>query len=211
MDLGKARRHAARSADAERLHQDRAGQHRDGDDQASRHGAGQHDRPHDHRGGRARCRLAADAHRVRASEVPLSSNNLFFGPVQGTGGSTAIANSWDQLRRAGAAARAMLISAAARYLESAGGRDHDRQGRGDARQVEQTGQVRRACHQGGGLQGADGRQAEGAEGTGHISKHVPRIDLDMARRPQGGLCARYPPSRHGHRDGGASAAAFAGR
>ncbi|MBI4693146.1 MAG: xanthine dehydrogenase family protein molybdopterin-binding subunit, partial [Gammaproteobacteria bacterium] len=40
-------------------------------------------------------------------------NNLFFGKVQGTGGSTSIANSWQQLRAAGAAARAMLVAAAA--------------------------------------------------------------------------------------------------
>ncbi|ADZ68620.1 xanthine dehydrogenase family protein molybdopterin-binding subunit [Polymorphum gilvum] len=39
--------------------------------------------------------------------------NLFFG-VQGTGGSTAIANSFLQYRAAGAAARAMLVAAAAR-------------------------------------------------------------------------------------------------
>ncbi|MGW8393211.1 molybdopterin cofactor-binding domain-containing protein [Pseudoduganella sp. HUAS MS19] len=47
---------------------------------------------------------AADARRY---------NNLAFGPFQGTGGSTAIANSWEQLRKAGASARAMLVSAAA--------------------------------------------------------------------------------------------------
>src|SRR5258708_408712 len=38
--------------------------------------------------------------------------NLAFG-AQGTGGSTAIANSYEQMRRAGAAARAMLVRAAA--------------------------------------------------------------------------------------------------
>ncbi|HEU0221122.1 MAG TPA: xanthine dehydrogenase family protein molybdopterin-binding subunit [Paracoccaceae bacterium] len=38
--------------------------------------------------------------------------NLFFG-MQGTGGSTGIANSWEQYRAAGAAARAMLVEAAA--------------------------------------------------------------------------------------------------
>lgn len=39
-------------------------------------------------------------------------SNLFFG-VQATGGSTAIANSFEQMRSAGAAARAMLVNAAA--------------------------------------------------------------------------------------------------
>lgn len=40
-------------------------------------------------------------------------NNLFWGPMQGTGGSTAIANSFKQMREAGATARAMLVQAAA--------------------------------------------------------------------------------------------------
>ena len=40
-------------------------------------------------------------------------NNLFFGPFQGTGGSTGLANSFEQLRNAGAAAKQMLVSAAA--------------------------------------------------------------------------------------------------
>src|SRR4029450_12050032 len=40
-------------------------------------------------------------------------NNLFWGEAQGTGGSTALANSFEQYRQAGAAARAMLVGAAA--------------------------------------------------------------------------------------------------
>ncbi|MDA5558784.1 xanthine dehydrogenase family protein molybdopterin-binding subunit [Shimia sp. MMG029] len=49
-----------------------------------------------------------------APSDPQVYNNLFFGPFQGTGGSTAMANSWMQYRTAGAAAREMLISAAAK-------------------------------------------------------------------------------------------------
>jgi len=41
-------------------------------------------------------------------------NNLFWGNLQGTGGSTAIANSFEQMRKAGAAARQMLVNAAAK-------------------------------------------------------------------------------------------------
>jgi isoquinoline 1-oxidoreductase beta subunit len=44
-------------------------------------------------------------------------NNLLWGPAQGTGGSTAIANSWEQLRKAGASARAMLVAAAAQQWQ----------------------------------------------------------------------------------------------
>jgi isoquinoline 1-oxidoreductase subunit beta len=50
------------------------------------------------------------------AQVPLYGNFAFDpkGSVQGTGGSTAVANSWLQLRQAGATARAMLVAAAAR-------------------------------------------------------------------------------------------------
>ena len=47
------------------------------------------------------------------AQVPLYGNLAFGGKVQATGGSTAIANSWKQLRQAGATARAMLVAAAA--------------------------------------------------------------------------------------------------
>jgi isoquinoline 1-oxidoreductase subunit beta len=48
------------------------------------------------------------------AEVPLYGNLAFGGKIQGTGGSTATANSWQQLRQAGATARAMLVAAAAK-------------------------------------------------------------------------------------------------
>jgi len=68
--------------------------------------------------------LDADWATVRTAFAPADAalyNNLLMGPVQGTGGSTAIANSWLQLRRAGAAARAMLVaSAAERWTVPAG-------------------------------------------------------------------------------------------
>ncbi len=48
-----------------------------------------------------------------APSNPEIYNNLAWGPFQGTGGSTAIANSFLQYRTAGAAAREMLIAAAA--------------------------------------------------------------------------------------------------
>ncbi|KMK66430.1 molybdopterin cofactor-binding domain-containing protein [Puniceibacterium sp. IMCC21224] len=48
-----------------------------------------------------------------APSNPAVYNNLLFGQFQGTGGSTAMANSYDQYRNAGAAAREMLIAAAA--------------------------------------------------------------------------------------------------
>jgi isoquinoline 1-oxidoreductase beta subunit len=59
--------------------------------------------------------IDADWSQVRVVSAPADVKryaNLAFG-AQGTGGSTAMANSWDQLRNAGAEARARLIAAAA--------------------------------------------------------------------------------------------------
>jgi isoquinoline 1-oxidoreductase beta subunit len=66
--------------------------------------------------------LDADWRQVRVEGAPADAkryNNLFWGPAQGTGGSTALANSFEQLRKAGAAARAMLVSAAAQRWDVA--------------------------------------------------------------------------------------------
>ena len=60
--------------------------------------------------------LDADWNQIRAEGAPADAGryaNLFFGTMQGTGGSTALANSYEQMRKAGAAARAMLVAAAA--------------------------------------------------------------------------------------------------
>ena len=61
--------------------------------------------------------LDADWSQIRAEGAPADAaryNNLFWGAAQGTGGSTALANSYEQMRKAGAAARAMLVAAAAK-------------------------------------------------------------------------------------------------
>ena len=58
--------------------------------------------------------MDADWSKMRAEHAPSNPEfykNTVFG-VQGTGGSTAIANSYEQMRKAGAAARAMLVQAA---------------------------------------------------------------------------------------------------
>ncbi|MEP6941184.1 MAG: xanthine dehydrogenase family protein molybdopterin-binding subunit [Rudaea sp.] len=53
--------------------------------------------------------------RVEGAPVDVKLyNNLLLGPMQLTGGSTAMANSFMQLREAGATARAMLVAAAAK-------------------------------------------------------------------------------------------------
>ena len=60
--------------------------------------------------------LDADWSQMRADHAPSNPvlyKNLLFG-VQGTGGSSAIANSFIQMRQVGAAAREMLVAAAAK-------------------------------------------------------------------------------------------------
>lgn len=60
--------------------------------------------------------LDADWEQVHVEGAPADTErykNILFG-IQGTGGSTATANSYEQYRQAGAAARAMLLAAAAK-------------------------------------------------------------------------------------------------
>lgn len=60
--------------------------------------------------------LDADWSQMRFEFSPADDKlygNLMLGGVMGTGGSTAVANSWEQLRHAGAGARALLVAAAA--------------------------------------------------------------------------------------------------
>ena len=60
--------------------------------------------------------LDADWTKIRVESAPADARryaNLAFGTMQGTGGSSSMANSWMQLREAGAKARAMLVAAAA--------------------------------------------------------------------------------------------------
>src|ERR1700686_5170947 len=61
--------------------------------------------------------LDADWAQVRVKSAPADAKryaNLAFGTIQGTGGSSAMANSWNQLREAGGKARAVLLAAAAK-------------------------------------------------------------------------------------------------
>src|ERR1700722_6264617 len=61
--------------------------------------------------------LDADWTQIRVESAPADAKryaNLAFGTMQGTGGSSAMSNSWNQLREAGGKARAMLLAAAAK-------------------------------------------------------------------------------------------------
>ena len=60
--------------------------------------------------------LEADWSQMRVAFAPNDPklyNNLAYGPYMLTGGSTSLSNSWEQMRKVGAAARIMLATAAA--------------------------------------------------------------------------------------------------
>lgn len=61
--------------------------------------------------------LDADWSQMRFAFAPANAalyNNLAFGPVQATGGTTSTIEAWTQMRQVGAAARAMFVAAAAK-------------------------------------------------------------------------------------------------
>ncbi|WDI32500.1 xanthine dehydrogenase family protein molybdopterin-binding subunit [Hyphococcus flavus] len=60
--------------------------------------------------------MDADWSQIKAEHAPSNAQlyaNAAFGPIQGTGGSTAMFSSYELMRKAGATAKAMLIAAAA--------------------------------------------------------------------------------------------------
>jgi isoquinoline 1-oxidoreductase beta subunit len=59
--------------------------------------------------------LEAEWSTIRVEPAPVDPvyNHTYWGTMQGTGGSTSVRSSWEQLTKAGAAARMMLIEAAA--------------------------------------------------------------------------------------------------
>jgi isoquinoline 1-oxidoreductase subunit beta len=60
--------------------------------------------------------LECDWEKVKVAPAPVAPayNHVTFGPVQATGGSTSVRTEWKRLAEAGAAAREMLIAAAAK-------------------------------------------------------------------------------------------------
>ena len=68
--------------------------------------------------------LGADWSTLRFEFAPADAriyNNLLFGPLMGTGGSSSMAEAWEQMRKVGAAARMMFIAAAAQKWNVSGG------------------------------------------------------------------------------------------
>ncbi len=115
---------------------------------------------------------------VRVEGAPADAsryNNLFWGPAQGTGGSTAMANSFEQYRQAGAAARAMLVAAAAAQWKVPADSITGEERRRVARE-RQEGDVRRA--------GRRGREAAGAgDGASSRTRRTSSTSASTCRAP----------------------------
>ena len=133
--------------------------------------------------------LDADWSQVRVEAAPADAQrygNRLVGGMQMTGGSTAMAGAWDQLRRAGATARAMLVEAAAREWGVPAVGDHRRRRRDFTSAVGAAGDLRRARVESGGAHAARAGDVEGPQGLQADRQAGP------ARRQQGQdrrLCA----------------------
>ena len=124
--------------------------------------------------------LDADWAQIRVESAPgrrrSSTPTRAFG-VQGTGGSTAMANSWDQLRKAGAEARARLIAAAAAAWKVDAERDHHRERRRQARlrQVRRRSASSSTAAQRDARPSASPSRRNPAPGAASAT-HVPKVD-----------------------------------
>lgn len=152
--------------------------------------------------------LDADWSQVQVESAPADAsryNNLHWGPNQGTGGSSAIANSWQQLREAGATARAMLVAAAAQQWEVSA-----------AEIVVESGVVK---HEASGNEASFGELAAAAAELSVptevtlkdpadftlIGRHIQRQDSLDKTTGQAVFTPGHPSARHAHRRRGASA------
>ena len=173
-------------------------------DQAPRHGAGQHDGPRHPRRRRARRRLVAGAHRVRAGRLRalqqpavrprpghrrLHRHRQFLDPdAQGGRG------------REGDAPRRRRLP-----VEGAGFGDPGREGRGLASALRPPGHLRRARGKRLHPAGAAGAEAQGAEGLGPYRQARAAGRFGRQDGRLGGVLPRHPPPRHADGGGGASA------
>ena len=134
--------------------------------------------------------LDADWSQMRAEHAPANADlykNLAFG-MQGTGGSTAIANSYEQMRTVGATARAMLVAAARAAWKVPAGEITVERGVYPPRGVQARRPLRPIRRCGGELAGARQGAAQGPVG---VPPDRPRRRLGQeARQPPRSRTAR---------------------
>ena len=143
--------------------------------------------------------LGADWSTVRFEFAPADAriyNNLLFGPLMGTGGSSSMAESWEQMRKVGAAARMMFIAAAAEKWNVPGGEIvveksvviHSRSGR--KANLGEFGR-RRDAHA-----GAEGRDAQTRERLESHRNETPEARHARKNHGQSSFRAGYHSSRN---------------
>jgi isoquinoline 1-oxidoreductase beta subunit len=134
--------------------------------------------------------------------TPKRYNNLFWGPAQGTGGSTALANSFEQYRAGGRGARAMLVAAAAERWKVPADAIAVKNGVVSPRREE--GDVRRARRRGAASCRASPNVKDPKDFV-YIGKGAPRTDSTREVDRHGDVHAGREAARHA--DGGRRASA----
>ena len=139
--------------------------------------------------------LIAEELEVELATVQLEhappNDKLYANPligVQVTGGSTSIRGFWEPLRRAGATARNMLISAAARPVGRGGERLPGREGRGHPCGQRPQARLWRAGGEGRGAAGAGEGRAQGPEGF-HADRHAGQAPRHARPRSMARRCS----------------------
>ena len=146
--------------------------------------------------------LDADWGQMRSEFAPANAAlyaNLAFG-MQGTGGSTSIANSWMQLRLAAAAARAMLVAAAAAEWNVPASEITVGSWSRRAQTVQPDRTFRSANGGGGSIAGASKSGSEGSEGLppDRVTNRAAARHAGQDHR-QDDLCDGCETSEHGVR------------
>ena len=153
--------------------------------------------------------LDADWPHVRVESAPADAKryaNLAFGTMQGTGGSSAMANSWMQLREAGAKARAMLRCRSRSAMARAGGELTTSTASSITRR-QAPGDLRLAGRRASALPVPDNGHAQVRRRTSSSSAiTLPRVDVPAKIQRHGAVHARRVIARHA---GGVAAAAAA--
>ena len=155
--------------------------------------------------------LDADWAQVRVESAPADAKryaNLAFGTLQGTGGSSAMANSWMQLREAGAKARAMLLAAAAKQWKVPVADLTVEKGVVHHAREQAPGDVRLARGAAAAPAGSRKRDAQGSEG---FQTHRPRNPARGCARQGRRQRAIHSGRRAARHAGGAAQAAAAVR
>ena len=151
--------------------------------------------------------LEADWSQMRVAFAPNDPklyNNLAFGPHMLTGGSTSLSNSWEQMRKVGAAARIMLATAAASRWGVRAEEIAVANGVVSHPAIQAFGHIRRARRRRRQCSCAELRRAQGPKGL-EADRQAPATTRFRRQDHRiGQICARRAATRRADRHGAAA-------